>query len=333
MLRNLANLSVVAVAATWVCDAAAQASWQNGASLAGTCTQNTGTGSNSGNYNNTYGCVSGGSTATASAWSTDRGTDTWMNGTGTVVRNSTTRPGTGYVPQAQAGGGFANAFLGSYSGGLGVASRTEVIGIGSPDHSIDSYTPGTQDLVLVSFSGPVVLNKIQFGYSAADTDFTLLRWTGNSSPVDGTGATGQGIYAGTGGTQTLNSTVGANAWSVVGNYADLAVGALGTVNAGAAGSSWWLISTYNSGFGGTCTDFNGTGTGKGDGCSSASADSFKLQWLQTAAFTCASGTATAGGSCTTTGGGGAAPEPMSLALVGAALLGATSARRRASRRA
>jgi hypothetical protein len=293
--------AAVVLAAALPGAASAQATWNlyNGNSGGNGCSQST---TNVNTYGNKYACTgSSGGTANVTAWSNDKG----------VGADGITYAGTNY----------ANAFVGDNgTSGFGNKNRGETLAATGPiQHAVDNV--GSYDFLLLNFSASTVLSSFGLGYActtdAAGTgcatamaDVTLMRWTGTTPPPTGTGTVT------TGGNATLTSA----GWSLVGSYsnvgADAALAFGGAAQATGAtstqASSWWLISAFNS-------SLNG-----GTACKSGSAlvattctggnDSFKLNWVQT----------TAGG------GGGGVPEPGSLALTAAALLGLAYTRRRAT---
>jgi len=198
----------------------------------------------------------------------------------------------------------ANTTLLHYSGGLGMASD----GSSTPNHAIDNV--GNTEMVLLSFSQSVVLTSVGIGYKYGDADVGIFRLNSTSAPdLSKTTAT----YAG------LTSA----GWTLVGNYGDLGTdtsapytlvnGASNTAapTASSVGSSWWLILSYNSTLSGT-TAKSGT-LNNGD-------DYFKLFGVTTSVCT--------GSATTDCGKKTSVPEPASLALVGAGLLGAFGIRRR-----
>lgn len=254
-------------------------------------------------FGNSVSCTgsgNAGTSATLTGWSNDRGANT---------------------NNFLAGTGWANAYISPQGGsGYGVASRTEGINVSSPDHSVDSIAPGTYDFVMVQFNTTVILDKFRMGWGATDSDVTLMRWTGNAAPTINSG--------------NLTNTISAGGWQLVNSYADTCKNSTGGLAANAScnattsltstgatiGSSYWLISAYN-----TTMDNKGWTAGN---------DGFKLNFLETRAFTCPSGTPTVGGNCGGGGGGGGSvPEPGSLALAAAGLLGAFGIRRRVTKKA
>ncbi len=329
---NKFRITTMSVAATLgslalVGAAHAQSNWNvySGSSNGSGCSQNA---TNSGNYNNSWGCTStgtAGTSMTASAWSTDRGTNVWVrpDNPATSSTNEYSRvvqsgsPGSSYVLQNLSGSAtsFASAFMSSQGdSGFGAASRTEGRGATSPNHAFDSVAPGTTDMMLLDFgSVSVILDKIGIGWKGSDADITVMRWTGDETNppdrIDGTTAIG--------GKQNLEGTLATSTmagWELVGSFADLATDSSkpfgGTaISTGATkASSWWLISTYN-------TTFDTTGKCKGsDGkACSVGDDSFKLNFIATLSPKTPPNEV---------------PEPGSLALAGVALAGVLGARRR-----
>lgn len=231
------------------------------------------------------------------------------------------------VASGGVGGGFnanakwiANGLSYYNPNGQGMTSGVEVAGT-APDHALDNN--GMTESVLMKFSNSTVLSSIGIGWASngASTDCTtcivdvsVFRWTGSS--------------AGPTMTTTAGSTSSVGGWELVGNYGmkDDQSNPYNLVNSSAYGSSWWLISAYNSGFATSTITENVRSVGSFDNGN----DYFKL--FAAAGSNCTSKTP---GVCAPGTGTqlGKLPEPASLALTSVALLGMASIRRRGNKSA
>ncbi len=219
----------------------------------------------------------------------------------------TSMSGARFTNATTAGGGFASGAtwstqaLNYHSPGVGIGTDSS----SAPQHAIDNN--GFTEALLVGFSNSVSLSSIGLSYthngtsSGVQVDLSLFRWVG--------GASGPSLHGSAAGATMTG-------WELVGNYGDMVVDTTSPynlVNSTAKGSSWWLISAYNSGFSGAGETRGGLDNGN---------DYFKIYAL-------------AGSACTDTSSGNKCnntttqvAEPGSLALAGVALLGAVGLRRR-----
>lgn len=192
---------------------------------------------------------------------------------------------TGFSNTASAGTIYATTAI-NYQGtgsGIGTFNQSEGLAAGAPDHAIDNNGTGS-DMVLLKFTSAEVLKSVKLGWGGADTDFQVLRWTGMGAATAIAGRTAAQLL--TDGWALVTAVNGA-----------LAPGNVDTsysINTGNVSSSYWLISAYNSAFGG--------------GASSTGIDAFKLLEVVAAA--------------------GAVSAPGTLALAGLALLIMAQVRRR-----
>jgi hypothetical protein len=142
------------------------------------------------------------------------------------------------------------ATVAPYSGGIGITNRDACVSSNTtycdvneganPEHAIDNNE--RYDMALLSFSKGVRLTSLKLGWMYNDSDMTVLAYTG-TAPLNLTGAsTGVKNFVGLTYSQLL-----ANGWTLIGNYADVAINTARAINNSATPiySSYWLIGADN----------------------------------------------------------------------------------------
>ena len=125
----------------------------------------------------------------------------------------------------------------------------------TPNHAVDNEG-GDYDMHLLSFDELVILTSLDLGWYYLDTDISILAFNGSNFET--------GSLLG----KKWEDLIG-NGWELVGNYYNVDYGNGGAVNQGGIISQYWLVGSYNPGFGDV---FSGSNRDKTKG-----ADYYKLK--------------------------------------------------------
>ncbi|MFY7941430.1 MAG: exosortase-dependent surface protein XDP1 [Burkholderiaceae bacterium] len=234
--------------------------------------------------------LAGAHLASAATWNFANNTTTISGANQTSVNVSGFYVNNASTGVINSGSTFTAASLSDQGGsGRGMNTGTDS---GSPNHAFDNN--GTTEMLSLQFGTKVDLDSVSVGWSSTDADLSVLAYTGSGAATPVAGRTWSQLLA--------------NGWSLIGHYAGSGSGTR-NINFSNVTSSWWLISAFNSGFGG-----NSSGLSNHD-------DYVKLLAVAGSAVSaCTPGTPGCGGQ--------QVAEPATLALFGLAALGVVAVRRR-----
>lgn len=235
MKTTAASRLAAAAAATFLAlPALAAGTWDFSVCNGSTTAAGTSAGSQTGAgaVGNSYACAANGSTTR----------DLTVSGWGAISSTNNTF-GAAWV-SSQGTDGFGVG--GGSEGGAGTSGNNAAL-----DNDPTTLAP---NVIVLKFSSAVILDKVTLGWALNDADLTVMAYTGAGTPTT--------FLAGK--TASNLTTGGASAgWSLVQNVGDTspdtAFAASGSnisygLNAGGVASSYWLISAYNSSFGGGALD-------------------------------------------------------------------------------
>lgn len=270
------------------------------------------------NFTSSAKSATNGASGSGNATTSSTGVTNWLNGSssqygdnGTNYGNTITWGGstTGSTVMVSAwsttgvGDKFEKAFIGNYSGDLGVTGQprsgltnAELNSSNAPNtannqHAIDNV--GAYDALVFSFGSAVTLADVSIGFPSAgsglDSDATVLYYKGTGVPSSTLTA------------RTVNDLVSSGDWGIATNLGNMAVGNNATGLSTSVSSKYWMVGAYMN-IGGNAP------TGGVD---------TKPDYIKVNGLTAVS----------------AVPEPGSLALFGIAAAGLLAARRRGKRQA
>jgi MYXO-CTERM domain-containing protein len=114
----------------------------------------------------------------------------------------------------------------------------------SPEHAGDNI--GNVDLLQINFTSSQILKSVTIGWSGTDGDYQVLRWAGAGAAAAVAGkTTAQLISAGWALVNTVDGAGNISSPDITTN-----------INSGNLSSSSWLITAYNSAFGGSLSTGN-----------------------------------------------------------------------------